>query len=346
MASPQPADPASGVAGIEQPSRARRAQTWAAIALLVLLGIVPVVAHFIDQPFYVTLFTRILIFAIAAVGLHLILGYGAMVSFGHALYLGIGAYAVGILSHHGVTSGWAHLAAGLIVGAAVAVIVGWVCLRTTGIAFIMITLAFAQMFYFLAVSLKTYGGDDGLSIAARSDFGFVNLSNNTVFYYATFVLLVAIVGVLSKVIDSRFGMVLRGCRSNERRMSALGFPTLRYKLTAYVISALICVLAGMLLGNLTRFASPSYMAWQASGDLIVMIVLGGLGTLMGPVAGAVGLLLLEEVLAEITQHWMVILGPLIVLIVIVSNRGIFGLLAAIGAKRSSGGKTDAHRAAR
>jgi branched-chain amino acid transport system permease protein len=223
-----------------------------------------------------------------------------------------------------------HLLAGLAVGAVVAAIVGWVCLRTTGMAFIMITLAFAQMFYFLAVSLKLYGGDDGLTIAARSDFGWVNLANNTVFYYAIFAVLVLLLLVFRRVVDSRFGMVLRGCKSNERRMAALGFPTERYKLAAYVISALVCVIAGMMLANLTKFASPSFMQWQASGDLIVMVVLGGMGTLIGPIVGAAGLLLLEELLAGWTQHWMVILGPLIVLIVIVSNRGIMGMLAAFG----------------
>ena len=315
--------------------RARSLQLWVTLAVLLLLGAVPIVAHAVQQPFYVTLFARILIFAIAAVGLNLILGYGAMVSFGHALYIGIGAYAVGILSFHGITSGWMHLLAGLMVGALAAIVIGWVCLRTTGIAFIMITLAFAQMFYFLGVSLKQYGGDDGLSIAARSDFGPIDLSNNTVFYYVIYGLLVVLLLVIRRVIESRFGMVLRGCKSNERRMASLGFPTMRYKLVAYVMSALICVVAGMLLANLARFASPSYMQWQASGDLIVMIVLGGMGTLIGPVAGAAGLLLLEEVLSGWTQHWMVILGPLIVLIVIISNRGMLGLLSAIAARRSA-----------
>ena len=309
---------------------------WAGAVLLCLLALVPVYAYVCNEPFYITLFARILIFAIAATGLNLILGYGAMVSFGHALYIGIGAYAVGILTFHGVTSGWAHLFAGLAVGAIAATIVGWVCLRTTGIAFIMITLAFAQMFYFLAVSLKLYGGDDGLTIAARSDFGWLNLTNNTVFYYAIFAVLVLILLALRRIVDSRFGMVLRGCKSNERRMAALGFPTMRYKLVAYVISALICVIAGMMLANLTKFASPSFMQWQASGDVIVMIVLGGMGTLLGPIAGATGLLLLEEVLAGWTQHWMVILGPLIVVIVIVSNRGLFGMLAMLGQQNAAG----------
>ena len=312
----------------------RSPRTWVGIVLLGVLALVPVYAHLFQQTFYITLFTRILIFAIAALGLNLILGYGAMVSFGHALYIGIGAYAVGILSFHGVTNGWLHLVAALAAGAVVALVVGWVCLRTEGVAFIMITLAFAQMFYFLSVSLKLYGGDDGLTIPARSDFGWLNLSNNTVFYYTVFAVLLAIVFVIARVVESRFGFVLRGCKSNERRMKALGFPTLRYRLVAYVISALICTIAGVMLANLTRFASPSYMQWQASGDLIVMIVLGGMGTLLGPVAGATGLLVLEEVLSELTQHWMVILGPLIVLLVVFSSRGIYGLVDAEPRRRA------------
>ncbi|MEO7761973.1 MAG: branched-chain amino acid ABC transporter permease, partial [Casimicrobiaceae bacterium] len=222
-----------------------------------------------------------------------------------------------------------------------ALVVGWVCLRTTGIAFIMITLAFAQMFYFLAVSLKLYGGDDGLTIAARSDFGWLDLQNNTVFYYTIFVVLIALLLLIRRIVESRFGLVIRGCKSNERRMQALGFPTLRYRLVAYVISALICTIAGILLANLTRFASPSYMQWQASGDLIVMIVLGGMGTLIGPIAGATGLLLLEEVLSEWTQHWMVILGPLIVALVVISNRGIYGLLGTGARSAPASAREDA-----
>jgi branched-chain amino acid transport system permease protein len=315
-------------------SALRAPRTWVGIVLLAVLALVPVYAHLFQQTFYITLFTRILIFAIAALGLNLILGYGAMVSFGHALYIGIGAYAVGILSFHGVTNGWLHLLAGLAAGTLVALVVGWVCLRTEGVAFIMITLAFAQMFYFLSVSLKLYGGDDGLTIAARSDFGWLDLSNNTIFYYSVFAVLLAIVFCIGRVVESRFGFVLRGCRSNERRMKALGFPTLRYRLVAYVISALICVIAGVMLANLTRFASPSYMQWQVSGDLIVMIVLGGMGTLLGPVAGATGLLVLEEVLSEWTQHWMAILGPLIVLLVVFSSRGIYGLVDAAPRRRA------------
>jgi branched-chain amino acid transport system permease protein len=280
-----------------------------------------------------------MIFALAALGLNLILGYGGMVSFGHAMYIGIGAYAVGILTFHGVGSGWAHLVVALGVGGVVALAVGAVCLRTSGMAFIMITLAFAQMLFFLGVSLRDYGGDDGLQIPNRSDFGLFSLANGTVLYYVTFALLVGVLYLLHRLVHSRFGMVLRGCKSNERRMKALGFPTLRYKLVAYVISALVCVLAGVLLGNLTRFVAPAYMAWTVSGELIVITVLGGLGTLFGPVVGAAALLLLEEVLSSfsvgvpwldkfLSQHWLALIGLFIVLVVLVLKQGLYGRLSA------------------
>jgi branched-chain amino acid transport system permease protein len=315
----------------------------AAAAILIALGIAPVLTALVGEPFYLTLVSRIMIFGLAALGLNLILGYGGMISFGHAMYLGIGAYAVGILTFHGISSGWVHLAAALGVGLAAAILVGSICLRTTGMAFIMITLAFAQMFFFLAVSLKHYGGDDGLSIGSRSDFGSVNLDNPTQLYYVIYVVLLATLYGAWRLIHSRFGMVLRGCKSNERRMISLGAPTFRYKLAAYVISAQVCVIAGILLANLTRFSSPSYMQWQVSGELIVMAVLGGMGTLLGPVAGAATLLVIEEVLSSfalglpweidpfIRDHWMGLLGLFIVLVVLTLKRGIYGFLAARGA---------------
>ena len=304
-----------------------------AVVLLAGLALVPVLSALAGQSYYVTLFTRIVILAIAAVGLNLILGFGGLVSFGHAMYVGVGAYAVGILSFYGIGNGWLHLAAGLGVGAVVACIVGFVCLRTSGIAFIMITLAFAQMLFFLAVSLKQFGGDDGLTIASRSDFGLFSLNGNVTLYYCALVVLLLCLAAMARLVNSRFGMVLRGARANERRMAALGFPLLRYRLTAYVISALVCVVAGVLLANLTRFTSPSYMAWQASGDLIVMIVLGGMGTVVGPVAGAVVLLVTEEILASWTTHWMVVLGPAIVLVVLTAKKGIYGYLADLDVRR-------------
>ena len=316
------------------------ARTVPAAAILIALGAVPAIAAALAQPFYVTLFSRIMIFGLAALGLNLILGYGGLVSFGHAMYIGIGAYAVGILSFHGITSGWVQLAAALAVGIVAALLVGSISLRTRGMAFIMITLAFAQMFFFLAVSLKQYGGDDGLSIATRSDFGVGKLDNATVLYYIIYALLVATLYGAWRLIHSRFGMVLRGCKSNERRMIALGVPTLRYKVTAYVLSAMICVLAGVLLANLTRFCAPAYMQWQVSGELIVMAVLGGMGTLLGPVVGAAALLVIEEWLSSfdvhlpwglssfIHDHWMALLGLFIVGVVLTLKQGLYGYVAA------------------
>jgi len=303
-----------------------RLRTVVAVVLLAGLALVPPIAAAMHESYYVTLFTRIVILALAAVGLNLILGFGGLVSFGHAMYVGIGAYAVGILSFYGVDNGWIQLAAALVVGMVVALVIGFICLRTSGMAFIMITLAFAQMLYFFCISLKTFGGDDGLTIAARSDFGVFSLKSNVALYYCALGLLLACVGVFARLVQSRFGMVLRGSRSNERRMAALGFPMLRYKLTAYVISALVCVVAGMLLANLTRFAAPSYMAWQSSGDLIVMVVLGGMHTVLGPVAGAVALIVLEELLSGWTTHWMIVLGPAIVLIVLTAKKGLYGYI--------------------
>jgi branched-chain amino acid transport system permease protein len=311
-----------------------------ASGILIALAAVPLIAAALAQPFYVTLFSRILILGLAALGLNLILGYGGLVSFGHAMYIGIGAYAVGILSFHGVTNGWIHLASALAAGVVAALLVGAVSLRTHGMAFIMITLAFAQMFFFLAVSLKQYGGDDGLSIATRSDFGVFKLDNPTGLYYIIYGVLIATLYGAWRMVHSRFGMVLRGCKSNERRMIALGVPTLRYKLSAYVLSAIICVIAGVLLANLTRFCSPSYMQWQLSGELIVMAVLGGMGTLLGPVVGAAALLIIEELLSSfdvrlpwglsafIHDHWMALLGLFIVGVVLTLKQGLYGYIAA------------------
>jgi branched-chain amino acid transport system permease protein len=304
----------------------RSARVLFAAAVLLLLAGVPLFAHLSDQPFYVTFFTRIMVFGLASLSLALILGYAGLVSFGHALYLGVGAYTVGIMSFHGITNGWAHLGATLGVSALIAILTGLVCLRTSGIGFIMITLAFAQMFFFLVVSLKVYGGDDGLPLSGRSDFGALDLENSRVFYYVVFFLLIGFLYGAHRLVKSPFGMVLRGCKSNERRMLALGFPTLRYKLAAYVLSSMVCGVAGLLLGNLTKFASPEYMSWVRSGDLIVMIVIGGMNSLFGAVVGAVALLSLEEVLSSYTQHWMVILGPLIVIIVLVAKQGLYGSL--------------------
>ena len=308
-------------------------------ALLMLLALVPVFSHFMGQSFYVTLVSRMMIFALAATGLNLVMGYGSMVSFGHALYIGLGAYAVGVLSFHGIGNGWIHLAVALGAGAILATLIGLVCLRAKGVGFIMITLAFAQMFYFLAVSLKQYGGDDGFSISNRSDFGVIDLNNNVVLYYVIFTALVLVMFGLHRLVHARFGMVLRASKTNERRLQALGMPVALIKLTAYVMSALVCVLAGVLLANMTRFVSPSYMNWVVSGDLIVMAVLGGLGTLVGPVVGAILWLSMEEVLSSfhigwvvldefVRNHWLGVLGLMALMVALKLKDGLYGILTA------------------
>jgi branched-chain amino acid transport system permease protein len=312
---------------LPEPVAPRSPRVIAVALFLVCLWLLPVVAEALDETFYITLAARILIFALAASGLNLVLGYGGLVSFGHALYVGLGAYVVGILSYHGIDNGWVHLAATIALSGLVAFATGLVCLRTSGIAFIIITLAFAQMFFFLGVSLKQYGGDDGLQIVTRSDFGaLLSIESNTALYYLTLALLLLTLYLSWRFVHARFGRVLRGAKSNVRRMRVLGFPVVRYQVSAYAISGAICGVAGMLLANLTKFASPAYMFWTISGDLIVMVMLGGIATIIGPLIGATAFVILETVLAAYTQHWMIVLGPIIVLIALVSKRGLYGLL--------------------
>jgi len=303
-------------------------------AVVIALALVPVYAWFVGNSFVLTLSTRIVILALAAVSLNLILGYGGMVSFGHAAYLGVGGYVVGILAKEGVTSGFVQWPLALAVSALFALIVGALCLRTRGVYFIMITLAFSQMIYYIAVGLDRYGADDGLTIYKRSEFaGLINLSNKVAFYYLCLVLLLAAIWLVWRLVSSRFGMAVQGARSNERRMRAIGFPTFRYRLVCFVIAGMMCGLAGALLANHTDFISPAVMHWTRSGDLIVMVVLGGMGSLFGPLVGAVALLVLEEALSGITEYWQIIIGPLFLLVVLFARGGIDGLLGSVGAHR-------------
>jgi branched-chain amino acid transport system permease protein len=309
----------------------RTPRTLALAVGFVALALVPVVAALLNQPFYLDLVRRIMIFAIAAVSLDLILGFGGMVSFGHAAYLGVGAYAVAIPAFYGVHSGFVQwpLAVGL--SALVALVIGTLSLRTSGVYFIMITLAFAQMLYYLGISINAWGADDGMRLARRSQFGgAVDLGNPYVFYYVVFGLLVLLLWLGHRLIHARFGMVIRAARSNEPRLRAVGFATFRYKLAAFVLAGAVCGLAGALLTNQTEYLTPSYMHWTRSGDIMVMVILGGMGTLFGPVLGAIVFLLLEDVLAAWTVHWQVVLGPLLVLIVLYARRGLWGLLAGRG----------------
>jgi len=304
-----------------------RARALALVAGFLVLGLVPVVAALTQQPFYLDLFRRIMIFAIAAVSLDLILGFGGMVSFGHAAYLGIGAYAVAIPAFYGIHNGLVQWTLALALSGLAALVIGAVSLRTSGVSFIMITLAFAQMLYYLGISINAWGADDGMRLARRSQFGpVVDLANPYVFYYVVFGLLVLLLWLGHRLVNARFGVVIRAARSNEPRMQAIGFATFRYKLAAFALSGAVCGLAGALLTNQTEYLTPSFMHWTRSGDIMVMVILGGMGTLFGPVLGAVAFLLLEDFLSAWTVHWQVVLGPLLVLVVLFARRGLYGLL--------------------
>ncbi|MGY3449628.1 branched-chain amino acid ABC transporter permease [Bradyrhizobium sp. USDA 4353] len=302
------------------------------VAIIVVAGLVllPVYSNLTGNIFILTLFTRIVILALAAVSLNLLMGYGGMMSFGHAAYLGIGGYAVGILAQEGIGSGWAQFAVAIAVSALYALVIGALSLRTRGVYFIMITLAFAQMAYYVASGLARYGGDDGLTVYKRSDFGgLINLGNRVQFYYLCLACLLAVVVLVWRIVNSRFGLVLQGLRSNEQRMQAIGFPSKRYKLACFVIAGMLCGLSGALLANNTDFVSPAVMYWTRSGDLMVMVILGGMGTLMGPVVGSVVFLVLEEVLSQLTEYWALIMGPLLLLIVLFGRGGIMGMLGRL-----------------
>ncbi len=294
---------------------------------LLVLGLVPLVAGALNEPFYVDLFRRIMIFAIAALSLDLILGYGGMVSFGHAAYLGVGAYAVGILAYHGVPNGYVQWGLAIVASALVALVIGAVSIRTSGVYFIMITLAFTQMLYYLGLSIEEYGGDDGMRLAMRSQFpGVIDLRDANAFYYLVLGILALFLLLGHRIVNARFGMVVRAARSNEARTQAIGFSPYRYKLAAFVIAGAMGGVAGALLVNHTEYLTPEFMHWTRSGEIMFMVILGGMGTLVGPLVGAVVFLLLENVLSAWTVHWQIILGPVLVLVVLFAKRGLIGLL--------------------
>ena len=302
--------------------------------LFALLAAVPLAGLFIRDGYLLSLFTRVMILAIAAIALDLILGFGALVSFGHAAFIGIGAYAMGILASHGQEGILAGLVMALAASALFALVTGAISLRTKGVYFIMITLAFGQMAFYTAASLRAYGGDDGLTVARRSlVFGSRLLENDRVFYYAVLASLVGVYLLCRMIIGSRFGRVLQGAKQNPQRMQAIGFNPYPYQLAAYVIAGMIAGFSGFLLANQTEFVSPAYMSWQRSGELIVMVIMGGIGSLHGAVIGAAAFLLLEEWLSGFTEHWKVIFGPMLVLIVLFMRGGILGFLARISGAR-------------
>ncbi len=306
---------------------ARSPRALAIGAGFLALALVPGAAAALNQPFYLDLFRRIMIFAIAALSLDLILGYGGMVSFGHAAYLGIGAYAVGVLTHHGVHDGFVQWGLAIAASALVALGIGAVSIRTSGVYFIMITLAFTQMLYYLGLSIAEYGGDDGMRLEARSQFhGLIDLRDGVTFYYLVLAILGLCLLLGHRLMNARFGMVVRAAKSNEARARAIGFSPYRYKLVAFVIAGAMCGVAGALLVNQTEYLTPEFMHWTRSGEIMFMVILGGMGTLAGPVLGALVLLLLEDLLSGWTVHWQIILGPFLVLVVLFARGGLAGLL--------------------
>jgi branched-chain amino acid transport system permease protein len=316
------------------------AKTYIAGILFVLLTALPWLLQITGQEYLLSLATRVLIYGLAASSLNLILGYGGMVSLGHAAFMGIGGYTVGILAFHSYESSpvvsWLPSFQGsengllvwllaMLLAALFALVTGAISLRTRGMHFIMITLAFAQMVYFFFTSLDTYGGGDGISLYSRNLLPVLDLASDRVFYYLCLTILLLFLFLMQRLINSRFGRVLVGSRENEQRLQVLGFATFGYRLLSYCLAGAAAGLAGVLLVNQGEFVSPGMIHWTRSGEVMVMVLLGGMGTLMGPLLGAAVLLFMEEYLAMYTEHWMVILGPFLILVVLFARNGLYGL---------------------
>ncbi len=297
------------------------------VVLAVLALAFPFAMRALDAGFYISVASRILIYGIAATSLNLILGYGGLVSFGHAAFFGIGAYAVGILITEGVSNGWIGFAVAMGVAALAAALIGAVSLRTRGVYFIMITLAFAQMLFYLVNSVKAYGGDEGLNIRQRSDFGFgLNLKDDLTFYFVVLACLAATLLLVHRLMASRFGRVVLAMRDDDERAEAIGFATFRFKLILFMIGGALGGLAGALMVNQQNYVNPNVLNWAQSGTLMVMVILGGVGTLWGGVLGAAALLILEEVLSAYTVHWQFPVGWVLLAIVLFAPHGLVGLL--------------------
>ncbi len=313
---------------------------------LIIFLMLPPLAEFAGEPYLVSTFTRIVIFAIAAVTLDLLIGFGGMVSFGHAAFFGLGAYVSGIIAHHAAEQitlfGLPATEQALIIWplaivicALAAIVIGALSLRTSGVHFIMITLAFAQMLYFLFVSMEKYGGDDGLMMLNRNSIPGLDPSEDWTFYYICLTVLIVTLLFLGRVINARFGMTLRAIKQSGPRARSLGISSLAYRLTAFCIAGAGAGLAGALMANHNGFVSPALLHWTLSGDILIMVVLGGIGTLYGPVLGAAMFLALEEFLPmafeagglpEFKEHWRVVFGPMLIIIVLFAKSGLYGFL--------------------
>jgi branched-chain amino acid transport system permease protein len=297
-----------------------------ACGLLLLLLALPVALDASGQAFYIGFATRILIFALAATSLNLVLGFGGMFSLGHAAFFGAGAYVAALCMNVGITDALLAFPLAMTVAGLLALVVGAISLRTRGVYFIMITLAFAQMTYYLFVSARVLGGDDGLPLSGRMTLAGFSLAGDAAFFLVALACLALALIFLGRLADARFGRTIQAIRENETRMEALGYPVFRYRLLCFALGGALAGLAGALLANLTGLASPNLLQWMQSGTLLVMVIIGGVGYLYGGVAGAVVLLTLEEVLAGFTLHWHLGLGLLLLAIVFFAPRGVAALL--------------------
>ncbi len=304
--------------------RARTAN-FVELGVLLAAALLPVLLQALDETFYIGFATRVLIFALAATSLNFIVGYGGMVAFGHAAFFGGGAYVVAFLMQAGIVSGWVVWPLAVLVTASVALAIGALSLRTRGVYFIMITLAFAQMIYYSVVSLQSAGGDDGLPLDQRSTLAPFDLANDSTLYWVVLAALAACLLALKRLSHSRYGRALAGLRQNEQRMEALGYPVDRLKLVCFVIGAGVAGLAGALLANQNGMASPTQLYWTQSGMLLVMVILGGVGQRYGGVLGAIALLGLEEALGLATDYAHFYLGLALLAVVLFAPRGLAGL---------------------
>jgi branched-chain amino acid transport system permease protein len=311
-------------------------------ALFALLPLTAVAAELLDEPFIITLATKTAILALAGVGLNVALGLGGLVSLGHAAFFGIGGYAMGVLAFHAQSytplMEWPFLIDGsksmpviwliaVVVGALAALLIGLLSLRTSGVYFIMITLAFGQMLYYFAISWPAYGGEDGLSIYVRNGFPGLNTLDPIQFFAIAFALLAIVLFGAGRLAASPFGLALAAARQNPERVETVGLSPYRLRLLAFVISGAVTALAGALFADLNRFVSPTMLSWQMSGEIMIFVILGGVGRLFGPVAGAALFILLEHVLGGLSDYWLVFLGLLLLLVVLFARGGMIGALA-------------------
>ena len=312
------------------------------LVLFALLPATALIALALDEPFIITLATKAAILAVAGVGLNIALGLGGLVSFGHAAFFGLGGYAMGILASHaqsyvplmespvlieGTKSMLVIWGVAIVTSALAALAIGALSLRTTGVYFIMITLAFGQMLYYFAISWPAYGGEDGLSIYVRNGFPGLNTLDPIQFFAITFCVLALVLFGAGRLARSPFGLALSAARQNAVRVETVGLAPYRLRLVAFVISGAFTGLAGALFADLNRFVSPTMFSWQTSGEIMVFVILGGVGRLFGPVAGAALFILLEHVLGGLSDYWHVYLGVLLLLVVLFARGGMIGTLA-------------------